>query len=342
MISENTLTTATRPILPTVPKTPAANARRNHASQLTSDEILTHELLLTQFTLEDEAYREIRTLASLLKQKILATVQSDLRFRLDSKKSVREWLQIIENVAKPTMSYTQTMVQDRYMKLVNAQFLDWPVNGPEKWIIESTGILADINKHCDDTVKLEWHTDIRNVWGDVPDLDFLNRELRKDQQKDIPTMKPEEVSSEILEAWLDRKSRNTILVVNHTKSTRAAFTAEAKFDGEPSQATENPDVPVASNTAHKQTPASTIRKRAGTDTNSRQRGRNKKIQGSDRKQDLQNPNASTAPEHIKRTAVGSQWTKAKADKSGRNTARFSSPGIETTGFSEKCPRIPKA
>jgi hypothetical protein len=232
-----------------------------------------------------------------LRRLIRRTVSEAKKSQLKPEKSVREWIQAIQASTKPTDAHMQDLVRARHRMMMGAKYQDWPIAGPDKWILDWQKLMGDCERWCPPFHQL-WASDFNLVWGEVPGAQRLcDRLVEGISLNNLQDWSIFRVSMELKQAWDQRTIRSGMKVAGKGKITKAAFAVEPRFNGvgaseeKTDESSAEPSASAAS---------SNSRKRAGTQ--SRQERSNKRIK-QDSQQNERQPCWGCGGNHYPNTCV---------------------------------------
>ncbi len=215
-----------------------------------------------------------------LRSRIMSSTTEATRALLRAENTVREWIVELQASTRPTDHQLSELIQARHRILLGAKYVEWPSAGPGKWLVEWKKLMLDCKIWCP-AQQATWAQDFNRVWVEVPEATWLCQRIIQA----IRDKKPEEwnvfaAARELQHEWDQRAIRSSMKIAGKTKVTRAAFTAQPRFDGSTSEAQPeiiipNPEPQTNTLTVDRTRNRSTSRKRTGTESTQkegRQRG----------------------------------------------------------------------
>ena len=114
---------------------------------------------------------------------------------------------------------------------MGAKYVDWPTDGPDKWITEWQKLMSDCERWCPPLYQL-WASDFNLVWGEVPGAQRLcDRLIEAVTKNELGDWNVFRASMELRQAWDQRTIRSGMRVAGRGRITRAAFAVEPRFNG---------------------------------------------------------------------------------------------------------------
>jgi len=115
--------------------------------------------------------------------------------------------------------------------MMGAKYMEWPTDGPDKWVTEWQKLMDDCERWCPPLHQL-WASDFNLVWGEVPGAQRLCDRLVEARSKDkLREWDINRASMELKQAWDQNIIRNGMRVAGRGRITKAAFAVEPRFDG---------------------------------------------------------------------------------------------------------------
>ena len=199
--------------------------------QLTSADKTLYAQLRTVYNADLTQYQRFLNEQAKLRKLITGTVSVAKTSQLRPDKSVREWIKSLQASTKPTDSQMQDKVRARHRVMLGAKYMEWPTDGPDKWVTEWQKLMDDSERWCPPLHQL-WASDFNLVWGEVPGAQRLCDRLVEAMTNDkLREWDINRASMELKQAWDQKIIRNGMRVAGRGRITKAAFAVEPRFDG---------------------------------------------------------------------------------------------------------------
>ncbi|KAN0067063.1 hypothetical protein V8E54_014849 [Elaphomyces granulatus] len=198
--------------------------------QLTTTEKTLFSQLRTLYNAELAQYQRFLSEQAKLRKLITSTVSEAKRSQLRPEKLVREWIRSLRASTKPTDTQMQDIVRARHRVMMGVKYVDWPADGPDKWVNEWQKLMDDCERWCPPLHQL-WASDFNLVWGEVPGAQRLCDRLIEAVAKDEKDWDIFRASMELRQAWDQRAIRSGMRIAGRSRITKAAFAVEPRFNG---------------------------------------------------------------------------------------------------------------
>lgn len=202
-----------------------------------------------------------------IRSKIMSTTTVATRALLKEDKSIRVWISNLQSATKPTDAQMTDLVQARHRILLGSKYIEWPMIGPDKWLIEWQKLMMDCETWCP-ALHNNWAGDFNLVWGEVPGAkrlcDRLVEATIEEKKSEWDTFK---ASRELRQAWEQKSIRSGMKIAGKAKITKSTFSTQPRFDGtaaDDQQEVKTPQPLMTTLTVDRTRSRSTSRKRAGT------------------------------------------------------------------------------
>jgi hypothetical protein len=219
---------------PEEPKITMFKESAHTLSDLTQTERTVWSQLRTVYHHELSQYQRYITERTKLHKAILDTVPEAYLPKPgnDDDDDPRWLLKQIKASMQPSDSHMSNLVFTRYRNMMAGKFTDWPIGGPDKWLVTWQQLMADCEQWCPQAKQM-WHRDLNLVWGEAPGAhDICHDLISAERANTLSQWDVFKVSQALREAWGDRNIRNGMKDVSKTRTTRSVFNTEPTFDGE--------------------------------------------------------------------------------------------------------------
>jgi hypothetical protein len=202
-----------------------------YLQQLSSTEKTLFTQLRSLYNSELTQYQRFLSEQAKLRKLITVTVSEAKRSQLQPEKSVREWIESLQASTKPTDTQMQDIVRARHRVMLGAKYVDWPTDGPDKWVTEWQKLMSDCERWCPPLYQL-WVSDFNLVWGEVPGAQRLcDRLIEASANDELGDWNIFRASMELKQAWDQKAIRSGMRVAGRSRITKAAFAVEPSFNG---------------------------------------------------------------------------------------------------------------
>jgi hypothetical protein len=200
-------------------------------SQLSATNRTLYAQLRTIYNNELSQYHRYLTEKAKLRTKLLNTVPEAKRVLLPAEESIREWISNLKLATKPSDTHMKDVTKSKHRSLMTAKFIDWPSDGPEKWLMEWHKLMTDCKK-WNPASYADWASDFILVWGEVPGAKRLcDRLTEAETSREINNWDIYKASSELKQAWDQRIIRNGMRIAGKAQTTRSVFATDSRFNG---------------------------------------------------------------------------------------------------------------
>ena len=107
----------------------------------------------------------------------------------------------LQTSTKPTDAQMKDTTKAKHRILLGAKYMDWPTDGPDKWLMEWQTLMADCETWCP-ALYNDWASDFNLVWGEVTGAQRLcNRLIEAVIDANIDEWDIYRASRELRQAW---------------------------------------------------------------------------------------------------------------------------------------------
>jgi hypothetical protein len=228
--------------------------------QLTAADRTLYTQLRTGYNIELTQYQRYLNEKAKLRTKLLTTIPEEKMVLLPAGESIREWISNITLATKPSDTHMKDVTKSKHRSMMTAKFVEWPSAGPEKWLLGWLKLMVDCKKWSP-ALYTDWVSDFNLVWGEVSGAARLcDRLTEAETSGNLNDWNIYKASSELQKAWDQRLIRSGMKIAGKSRTTRAVFTTDVRFDG--IGAHEGPIEDAAQQSAHSRTGS---KKRTATD-----------------------------------------------------------------------------